>query len=129
VALQAQGRGEGHAEDLSVDVGLIDFEKLRDEFASRVHRKHAALQAIGGYPDNRRARFPTAMISFRPVWSSATACARKSLACVKLARRRRDRVEAGTRNLAQAATNLAMRDTSRVVDKHGLAGSEQTGGL
>ncbi len=45
-AIQAQAPGEDHAEGLSVDLSLIDFEKLRDEFARKVRRKHAALQDI-----------------------------------------------------------------------------------
>lgn len=45
-AIQAQTPGEDHAEGLSVDLSRIDFEKLRDEFASKVRRKHAALQDI-----------------------------------------------------------------------------------
>jgi len=35
-----------HTEALTVDLSHIDFERLRDEFASKVHRKHAALQDI-----------------------------------------------------------------------------------
>jgi type I restriction enzyme, R subunit len=45
-AIQAQAPGEDHAEGLAVDLSLIDFEKLRDEFAGKVRRKHAALQDI-----------------------------------------------------------------------------------
>jgi type I restriction enzyme R subunit len=37
---------EGGAEGLTVDLSRIDFAKLRDEFASKVRRKHAALQDI-----------------------------------------------------------------------------------
>jgi type I restriction enzyme, R subunit len=45
-AIRAQEPGEDHADGLSVDLSRIDFEKLRDEFAGRVKRKHAALQDI-----------------------------------------------------------------------------------
>lgn len=39
-------QGSDHAEGLKVDLSRIDFEKLRDEFARKVRRKHAALQDI-----------------------------------------------------------------------------------
>ena len=45
-AIRAQQPGEDHAEGLTVDLSQIDFEKLRDEFAKKVRRKHAALQDI-----------------------------------------------------------------------------------
>ena len=45
-AIRAQAPGEDHAEGLTVDLSQIDFVKLRDEFATRVRRKHAALQDI-----------------------------------------------------------------------------------
>lgn len=45
-AIRAQGTGEDHAEGLTVDLSQIDFAKLRDEFATKVRRKHAALQDI-----------------------------------------------------------------------------------
>jgi len=45
-AIRAQTPGEGHAEGLTVDLSQIDFAKLRDEFARKVRRKHAALQDI-----------------------------------------------------------------------------------
>ncbi len=45
-AIQAQDQGVDHAEGLTVDLSRIDFEKLRDEFANKVKRKHAALQDI-----------------------------------------------------------------------------------
>jgi len=43
-AIRTQESGEGHAEGLTVDLSQIDFTKLRDEFAKKVKRKHAALQ-------------------------------------------------------------------------------------
>jgi type I restriction enzyme R subunit len=45
-AIRAQAHGEDHAEGLKVDLSQIDFERLRDEFATKVRRKHAALQDI-----------------------------------------------------------------------------------
>ena len=45
-AIRAQEAGEDHAEGLTVDLSQIDFAKLRDEFAKKVRRKHAALQDI-----------------------------------------------------------------------------------
>ena len=45
-AIRAQGVGADHAEGIRVDLSQIDFEKLRDEFAKKVQRKHAALQDI-----------------------------------------------------------------------------------
>ncbi len=45
-AIRAAALGSDHAEGLKVDLSQIDFEKLRTEFASRVHRKHATLQDI-----------------------------------------------------------------------------------
>jgi type I restriction enzyme, R subunit len=38
--------GQDHAEGLTVDLSRIDFARLRDEFAKKVKRKHAALQDI-----------------------------------------------------------------------------------
>jgi type I restriction enzyme R subunit len=45
-AIRAAAAGEDHAEGLTVDLSQIDFERLRNEFASKVRRKHAALQDI-----------------------------------------------------------------------------------
>jgi type I restriction enzyme R subunit len=45
-AIRAAEPGGDHAEGLKVDLSRIDFEKLRDEFATKVRRKHAALQDI-----------------------------------------------------------------------------------
>ena len=45
-AIRAQEPGKDHAEGLTVDLSRIDFAKLRDEFAKKVKRKHAALQDI-----------------------------------------------------------------------------------
>lgn len=45
-AIRAAAPGQDHAEGLKIDLSTIDLEKLRDEFANRVQRKHAALQEI-----------------------------------------------------------------------------------
>src|SRR2546430_17600367 len=45
-AIRAAAPGDDHAEGLTVDLSQIDFAKLRDEFASKVRRKHAALEDI-----------------------------------------------------------------------------------
>jgi type I restriction enzyme R subunit len=45
-AIRATASGGDHAEGLTVDLSRIDFGKLRDEFANKVRRKHAALQDI-----------------------------------------------------------------------------------
>ena len=45
-AIRAAAPGGDHAEGLTVDLSRIDFEKLKREFASKVRRKHAALQDI-----------------------------------------------------------------------------------
>jgi type I restriction enzyme R subunit len=45
-AIQTQGAGEDHATGLTVDLSKIDFEKLRDEFASKIKRKNIVLQDI-----------------------------------------------------------------------------------
>jgi type I restriction enzyme R subunit len=45
-AIRTQGTGSDHAEGLTVDLSRIDFDRLRDEFAHKVKRKHAALQDI-----------------------------------------------------------------------------------
>jgi type I restriction enzyme R subunit len=45
-AIRAAAPGGDQAEGLSVDLSQIDFAKLRDEFATKVRRKHAALQDI-----------------------------------------------------------------------------------
>jgi type I restriction enzyme R subunit len=45
-AIRAQGPGDDQAEGLVVDLSQLDFAALRDEFARKVHRKHAAIQDI-----------------------------------------------------------------------------------
>ncbi len=45
-AIRTAAPGQDLAQALTVDLSQIDFGKLRDEFASKVRRKHAALQDI-----------------------------------------------------------------------------------
>lgn len=45
-AIRAAALGDDHAEGLTVDLSRIDFAKLRDEFANKVRRRHAALHDI-----------------------------------------------------------------------------------
>ncbi|MFH1912590.1 MAG: type I restriction endonuclease subunit R [Pseudomonadota bacterium] len=45
-AIRTAAPGDDHAAGLTVDLSRIDFGKLRDEFATKVRRKHAALQDI-----------------------------------------------------------------------------------
>jgi type I restriction enzyme R subunit len=55
-AIRAQAPGEDHAEGLKVDLSQIDFAKLRNEFAGKVRRKHAALQDIRDLVDRKLAQ-------------------------------------------------------------------------
>ncbi len=68
-AIRAQEPGEDHAEGLTVDLSTIDFAKLRDEFASKVKRKRAAVQDIRDLVEKRLAdmlaRNPTRMDYYR----------------------------------------------------------------
>lgn len=55
-AIRAAAPGEDHAEGLTVDLSRIDFVKLRDEFAIKVRRKHAALQDIRDLVEKKLAQ-------------------------------------------------------------------------
>ena len=55
-AIRAAPPGGDHAEGLTVDLSQIDFEKLRNEFASKVRRKHAALQDIRDVVEKKLAQ-------------------------------------------------------------------------
>jgi len=55
-AIRAQAPGEDHAEGLKVDLSQIDFAKLRNEFAGKVRRKHAALQDIRDLVEKKLAQ-------------------------------------------------------------------------
>ncbi len=62
-AIRAAAPGGDHAEGLTVDLSRIDFEKLRDEFAHKVRRKHAALQDIRDVIEQKLAR----MLALNPM--------------------------------------------------------------
>ena len=55
-AIRAAAPGGDHADGLTVDLSQIDFEKLRNEFASKVRRKHAALQDIRDVIEHKLAQ-------------------------------------------------------------------------
>ena len=55
-AIRATAPGGDHAEGLTVDLSQIDFKKLRNEFASKVRRKHAALQDIRDVVEDKLAQ-------------------------------------------------------------------------
>lgn len=54
-AIRAAAPGEDHAEGLTIDLSQIDFEKLRNEFASKVRRRNTALQDIRGVVEKKLA--------------------------------------------------------------------------
>lgn len=62
-AIRAAAPGADHAEALKVDLSRIDFEKLRDEFARKVRRKHAVLQDIRDVVEKKLA----AMLARNPM--------------------------------------------------------------
>jgi type I restriction enzyme R subunit len=55
-AIRAAAPGGDHAEGLRVDLSQIDFERLKREFASKVRRKHAALQDIRDVVEKKLAQ-------------------------------------------------------------------------
>jgi type I restriction enzyme R subunit len=55
-AIRAAAPGEDHAAGLKVDLSRIDFGKLRDEFATKVRRKHATLQDIRDIVEKKLAQ-------------------------------------------------------------------------
>ena len=55
-AIRASEPGDDHAEGLKVDLSRIDFEKLRDEFAGKVQRKHAAIQDVRDVVEKKLAQ-------------------------------------------------------------------------
>lgn len=68
-AIRAQALGEDQAEGLTVDLSQIDFDKLREEFATKVMRKNLALQDIRTAVETKLqqmlARNPTRMDYYR----------------------------------------------------------------
>jgi len=55
-AIRTAATGQDRTEALKVDLSRIDFEKLREEFASKVRRKHAALQDIRDVVEQKLAQ-------------------------------------------------------------------------
>ena len=55
-AIRTAAPGSDHAEGLRVDLSQIDFARLRDEFASKVRRKHTALEDIREVVENKLAQ-------------------------------------------------------------------------
>jgi type I restriction enzyme R subunit len=55
-AIRAAEPGGDHAEGLKVDLSQIDFERLRNEFVRKVHRKHAAVQDIRNVIEKKLAQ-------------------------------------------------------------------------
>lgn len=55
-AIRAQASGGNQAEGLRVDLSRVDFGRLRDEFAAKVRRKHAALQDIRDVVEKKLAQ-------------------------------------------------------------------------
>lgn len=55
-AIRTQGAGEDHADGIRVDLSQIDFEKLREEFASKVQHKRATLQDIRDLVEKKLAQ-------------------------------------------------------------------------
>ena len=55
-AIRAAAPGTDHAEGMRVDLSRLDFDKLREEFANKVRRKHAALQDIRDVVERKLAR-------------------------------------------------------------------------
>lgn len=45
-AIRAHSAGEDQAEGITVDLSKLDFGKLREEFATKAHRKHVALEEM-----------------------------------------------------------------------------------
>ncbi len=62
-AIRTQGAGEDHAGGVTVDLSKIDFEKLRDEFAKKIKRKHTTLQDMRLLVEKRLA----AMLAQNPM--------------------------------------------------------------
>ena len=62
-AIRTAAPGEDHATGLTVDLSQIDFAKLRDEFARKVHHKHTALQDIREVVERKLAQ----MLALNPL--------------------------------------------------------------
>jgi type I restriction enzyme R subunit len=55
-AIRAQDSGGDQAEGLRIDLSKVDFTKLRDEFATKIKRRHVALQDIRDVVEKRLAQ-------------------------------------------------------------------------
>ncbi len=55
-AIRAAAPGVDHAEGLRVDLSMIDFAKLKEEFATKVQRKHSALEDIRDIVEKKLAQ-------------------------------------------------------------------------
>jgi type I restriction enzyme R subunit len=62
-AIRAAAPGGDHAEGLTVDLSQVDFDKLRNEFASKVRRKHTALEDIRDVVEKKLAQ----MVALNPL--------------------------------------------------------------
>jgi type I restriction enzyme, R subunit len=100
-AIRTQAAGVDHAEGLMVDLSQIDFAKLRDEFASKVKRKHAALQDIRDVVEKKLQQ----MMAFNPLRMDYYKRYQEIIADYN---REKDRVtvEKTFAELAELATNL-----------------------
>lgn len=58
-AVRTQGAGEDRSNGIQVDLSTIDFEKLRDEFAKKVRRKHTTLQDIRQIVEDKLGKMVT----------------------------------------------------------------------
>ena len=55
-AIRAQTSSPDHSEGLRVDLSLVDFEKLREEFAGKVRRKRTALEDVRSLVEKKLAQ-------------------------------------------------------------------------
>ncbi len=55
-AIRTATPGEDRADSLTVDLNQIDFSKLREEFAKKIRRKHAAVQDIRDVVEKKLAK-------------------------------------------------------------------------
>jgi len=100
-AIRAVQPGSDHAEGLTVDLSRINFEKLRDEFAGKVRRKHEALQDIREVVEKKLAK----MLASNPMRMDYY---KKYQQIIADYNREKDRatVEATFAELAELAANL-----------------------
>jgi len=116
-AIRAAAPGDDHAEGLTVDLSKIDFERLRDEFANRARRKHAALHDIREVVEARLSQ----MLVHNPLRMDFYKRYQEIIADYN---REKDRatVEATFAELVKLATNL--NNEQRRVAEEGLSDDE-----